>query len=205
MAAVEIIMNGKAYPTISTRDAVLGRYKENEKKTSLKNAVGFDEKQYDKVFKELKDIQATPAEVAKTLTQKFIKTAQSDPEQAKSDLRKAIAGNDPRTNTSLDTLLKADFANPLIDWTNAKISDKITTTIVGILNKKEPAFVMNQYGIAFDGVSLVQGAMVRGKIEGKDTNDGFYETKSSTIDTFLVGILDPDNKLKTVLSAANGQ
>ncbi len=202
MSAVKITMDGQTYPAISTRDAVLGRYKENGNKESLKNAVAFDEKQYDKVLKEFKDIQATPAEVAKTLTQKFIKNVQSNPEQAKWDLRKAIAGDDPRTNTSLDTLLKADFTNPLIDWTNPKISDKITTTIVDILNKKEPAFVMNQYGVAFDGVSLVPGAMVRGKIEWKDTNDGFYETKSSSIDTFLVGISDPDNQLKTVLTSA---
>ena len=161
MGTVNVQIDGKTYPAISTRDAVLGQYKNNEKKESLKNAVAFDEKQYDKVLKELRDIQASPTEVAKSLSEKFIKTVQSNPEQAKTDLRKAIVGNDPRDNETLSNLLKADFANPLIDWTNPKINDKITTTITTILNNKPSAFVMNQYGIAFDGVSLVPGAMVR--------------------------------------------
>jgi hypothetical protein len=203
MGAVDVAIEGKTYSAVSTRDQVLAKYKTNEKKDSLKNAVAFDEKQYDKVMKEMKDIQASPVEVAKTLTSKFIKTVQSDPEKAKTDLRRAIMGTDTRDNETLNTLLKADFANPLIDWTNPKLTDKITTTVTAILNNKSPAFVMNQYGVAFDGVSLVPGAMVKGKIEGKDTNEGFYETKSSTIDAFLVGIADPDNKLKSVLSAAN--
>jgi hypothetical protein len=204
MGAVDVTMAGKTYPAISTRDAVLGQYKKNEKKDSLKNAVAFDEKQYDKVMKELKDIQANPADVAKNLSQKFIKTVQSNPEQAKSDLRMAVMGNDKRDNEALNNLLKADFANPLIDWTNPKITDKITTTVTAILNNKSPAFVMDKYGVAFDGVSLVPGAIVKGKIEWKDASEGLYETKSNTIDAFLVGFPDPENKLKAVLTGANG-
>lgn len=201
MGAVMVDMGGKKYPAIATRDAILGNYKTVENKDSLKNAVAFDAKQYDKVLKNLKDVQAPAADVASGLANRFIQTVQSNPEQAKADLKKAIVGNDPRENTALENLLRADFTNPLIDWTNPKIADKLKSVITDILNKKSSAFVMNDTGIAFDGVSLVPGSLVRGKIEGKNPSEGFYEVKSSSVAEFAKE--DTTGNIAKVLNAAN--
>lgn len=81
--------------------------------------------------------------------------------------------------------MRQDFAQIVRYGDRDKIRNGISTDIAEILGKKSPAFVMNDKGIAFDGVSMVPGAMVRGTIEGKDATEGFYEVKTSTIDAFV--------------------
>jgi hypothetical protein len=205
MGSTQVSVGDKDYPAIATRDGLLGAYKINNKEKNLSSTVAFDEKQNEKVITGLKNIETSPANAAEILTKRFITTVQGNPEQTKTELRKAIQGNDPRENKDLENLLKTDFSNQLIDWNNSIITSKLTAAISKILNNKSPAFVINDTSIAFDGVSMVPGAMVRGKMEGKNSSEGFYEVKTSTVDAFVADIPDADSSMKKILIAADGK
>ena len=47
--------------------------------------------------------------------------------------------------------------------------------------------------------------MVKGKIEGKESREGFYEVKSSSISDFVKGIPDSDSTIEGMLTQADGK